>query len=137
MSPTQSICNDQQLSSPLATQANFNTSDHSDSSTQKSSIEDTQESDIEEVPSLLPTLPLLLDQQEDELEERLPLQPTGQQSSSESGPKKSKAQKKVDRIIYPITEVFNNKFLSKCLMESVSRHKFVGNKVFTKEVRLV
>ena len=141
VSPTQSICNDQQLSSPLTTQSNFSTSDNYDSSTQKSSIEDNQDSDIEEVPPLPPTLPFLSDQQEAELEETLPLQPIGHQSSSESGPKKTKAQKKVDeRIIYPITEVFNNKFLSKCLTESVSRPNFaltLVTKFFTEEVRLV
>ena len=87
------------------------------------------------MPYLPPTLP---DQQEGELEERLPLQPIGHQSSSESGPKKTKAQKKEDeRIIYPITEVFNNKFLSKC---SVSRPNFALTLItmfFTEEVRLV
>ena len=139
VSPTQSICNDQL--SPLATQSNFSTSDNYDSSTQKSSIEDTQDSDMEEVPLLPPTLPFLLDQQEDELEERLPLQPISHQSSSESGSKKTKGQKKVnDRITYPITEIFNSKFLSKCLTESVSRPNFaltLVTKFFTEEVRLV
>ena len=55
----------------------------------------------------------------------------------QAGGKKRKTQKTND--IYPVTEVFNSNFLSKCLAESVSRPNFslnLVNKFFTEEVRL-
>ena len=57
-----------------------------------------------------------------EFEETRPVQLT-----QNSGQKKKKKAK--DKIIYPITEVFNTTFLSTCLAKSVSRPSFSLNLV--------
>ena len=51
--------------------------------------------------------------------------------------KKKKSKK--DKVLYPVTEVFNNTFLSTCLANSVSKPNFLLNLVnmfFTEEVQL-
>ena len=108
-------------------------------------LKDQQESEFEEIQSTQAggpqkknqnplSLPISKDQEEREFEEtRFPLQ-----STQAGGPKKNKKKVK-DKIIYPVTEVFNNTFLSKCLAESVSRPNFSLNlvsKFFSEEVRL-
>ena len=138
----------------------------SDSSIQKSATppkednNDDQDSlmlldseDDEIVPPLPPPLPILMEKRSEET--RFPLQANDPnkiephtkksefeetrpvQSTQNSGQKKKKKAK--DKIIYPITEVFNNTFLSTCLAESVSRPNFSLNlvsKFFSEEVRI-
>ena len=92
------------------------------------------DSDIEEVPPLPPPLTILEEQKNEEefADTRCPLQPI------QAGGQKNKKSKK-NKIVYPVTEVFNNTFLSTCLAESVSRPNFslnLVNKFFTEEVRL-
>ena len=97
------------------------------------------------VPPLPPPLPIsLVDKHNEndtgEKEEiRLPLKPCQSHQTSSEGPNKKQKKKVKDKRIYPITEVFNNLFLSDCLSESVSRSYFSLNlvtKFFTEEVRL-
>ena len=130
----QSSCSDQLQSS-------------TDSLTHRSSMS-LEDSDFDEVPPLPPPLPMVYPEGNTQEEccfdktgeIRIPLKPCqSKETSSQSVPDKKRRKKVKDNIIYPITEIFNNEFLSKCLRESVSRPNFSLNlvtKFFTEEVRL-
>ena len=156
VSPMQRSCTDQQspvdsltqtsAASISPTQSNYNSGQQSssDSSTHTSSLS-FDDSDNEYVPPLPPPLPISLDDKHNETdagekeEVRLPLKPCQSHQISFEGPNKKQKKKGKDKRIYPITEVFNNVFLSDCLAESVSRPNFSLNlvtKFFKEEVRL-
>ena len=107
-----------------------------------------EDSDIDEVSPLPPPLPMVYPEENtqeeccfDKIGEiRIPLKlRQSKETSSQSVPDKKRQKKVKDNIIYPITEIFNNEFLSKHLRESVSRPNFSPNlvtKFFKEEVRL-